>query len=126
MDSRGNDHVDWWAVSVKQRRELDELRAQRSQLNTALHTAVKQRDKAEAENERLRADLAASERLREHANRELAKDSAMVEQLRAALKEIADRRGADHPPCRDEPRNADRAKSRQGVRCQDGLGSKQR
>lgn len=41
--------------------------------------------KLRAENERLRADLAASERLREHANRELAKDSALVEELRAEL-----------------------------------------
>jgi hypothetical protein len=25
MDSRGNDNVDWWAVSVKQRREIKRL-----------------------------------------------------------------------------------------------------
>ena len=48
-----------------------------------------------AENERLRDDLATSGRLREHANRELAKDSALVERLRAALQWIAERRGAD-------------------------------
>jgi hypothetical protein len=26
MEQRGNDHVDWWAVSVKQRREIERLR----------------------------------------------------------------------------------------------------
>ena len=35
-----------------------ELRAQRSQLYDTLHKAVKQRDKAEADNERLRARVA--------------------------------------------------------------------
>lgn len=40
--------------------QLEELRAQRTQLYDTLHKAVKQRDAAEAENERLRAALDAA------------------------------------------------------------------
>jgi hypothetical protein len=61
--------------------EIERLRKERDAFQRGVIDAA-------AKIERLRDDLAASERLREHANRELAKDNALVERLRAALDHI--------------------------------------
>ena len=81
-----------WSVTMTKRyiataAELDELRAQRSQLNTA----VKQRDKAEAEIERLRADLTREQGQRLCDNMKSVEEN---ERLRAALTSVT--RSDDH------------------------------